>query len=56
MTTKTPLKNKQPQNKTKATNIKKSEVRNPKGRGTEKFKLEMSFGDVMNKLIPNKGK
>lgn len=45
--------NQKPQTKIKATNIKKGEVRNPKGRGVDKFKVEMSFGDVINKLIPS---
>ncbi len=53
---KSPLQNIKPQTKTKATNIKKGEVRNPKGRGADLFKIEMSFSDVMNKLIPSKGK
>ena len=40
---------KKPQTKTKKPNIKKGEVRNPKGRGAEKFKLEMSFEEAINK-------
>lgn len=51
MTTQTPLQNTKPQTKTKATNIKKGEVRNPKGRRADLFKVDMSFSDVMNKLI-----
>ncbi len=41
----------QAKTKTKKPSIKKSEIRNPKGRGADLFKVEMSFGDVMNKLI-----
>jgi hypothetical protein len=46
----------QPQAKPKKPSIKKGEIRNPKGRGAEKFKLDMSFDEVMNKIIPSKGK
>jgi hypothetical protein len=35
-------------------NIKKGEVRNPKGRGAAKFKLDMSFEEAINKAITNK--
>ena len=56
MTIKSPLQNKKPQNKTKATNIKKGEVRNPKGRGADLFKVDMSFSDVMNMLITSSKK
>ena len=42
---------KKPQTKTKATNIKKGEVRNPKGRGADLFKIEMSFSEAMNKVM-----
>jgi hypothetical protein len=45
------------QNKTKTKiktpNIKKGEIRNPKGRGADLFKVEMSFNEVINKLIPS---
>ena len=54
MTTKTPLQNKKPQNKTKTTNIKKGEVRNPKGRGADLFKVEMSFSEAINKVVYSK--
>jgi hypothetical protein len=46
--------NKKPQTKTKATNIKKGEVRNPKGRGAEKFKIDMNFEEAINKAILGK--
>ena len=39
--------------KTKKPNIKKGEIRNPKGRGADLFKVDMSFNEVMNKLIPS---
>lgn len=54
MTTKTPLQNKKSQTKIKQTNIKKGEVRNPKGRGADLFKVDMSFNEAINKVIYSK--
>lgn len=51
MTTKSPLQNKKSQTKTKQTNIKKGEVRNPKGRGAEKLTTKLSFSEVLEKAI-----
>jgi hypothetical protein len=40
---------------TKKANIKKSEVRNPKGRGAEKLTTKLSFSEVLDKAINIKG-
>jgi hypothetical protein len=43
--------NTKPQTKTKAPNIKKGEVRNPKGRGAETLKTKLSFSEVLEKAM-----
>jgi hypothetical protein len=43
------------QPKPKKTSIKKGEIRNPKGRGAEKFATKLSFSEVLNKAMNVKG-
>ena len=41
----------QAKTKTKKPSIKKSEIRNPKGRGAEKLTTKLSFSEVLEKAI-----
>ena len=41
----------QPKAKPKKPSIKKGEIRNPKGRGAEKFTTKLSFSEVFEKAI-----